>query len=131
MAYKNERDRICHQQNSCERERHHGEMLDGEMLGLSGIVLAPEPCGSSSDYHDPNRWHNHLPLPLMPAPFLLLGAMLICLGALITWRTPVNRWAWDSIRQIAGHFVVELLNQVALYAVLIGIVLLLYGLFGV
>jgi hypothetical protein len=62
--------------------------------------------------------------------FLLLGAMFICLGALIIWRTPVNSWAWDSIRQIAGHFVVELLNQVALYAVLIGIVLLLFGLFG-
>jgi hypothetical protein len=38
------------------------------MLGLSGIVLPPEPCGSNSNYHDPNRWHNHLSLPLMPAP---------------------------------------------------------------
>ena len=38
------------------------------MLGLSGIVLPPEPCGNNSNYHDPNRWHNHLSLPLMPAP---------------------------------------------------------------
>src|SRR5690242_723727 len=33
MAYKNERDRICYQQNSCKPECH------GEMLGLSGIVF--------------------------------------------------------------------------------------------
>jgi hypothetical protein len=30
MAYKNERDRICYQQNSCERERHHGETMTFE-----------------------------------------------------------------------------------------------------
>ena len=43
MAYKNERDRICYQQNSCEPERHHGEML-----GLSGIVLPPDRTNSGS-----------------------------------------------------------------------------------
>ena len=53
MAYKNERDRICYQQNSCEPERHHGEML-----GLSGIVFPPSRV--AADDHDPSRRHNHL-----------------------------------------------------------------------
>jgi hypothetical protein len=87
MAYKNERDRICYQQNSCEPERHQGEML-----GLSGIVLPPEPCGSNSNYHDPNSWHNHLSLPLMPAP--------------ITWcmfRIAAGRRRAAGVRRHARH----------------------------
>ena len=45
MAYKNERDRICYQQNSREPERHHGEMMTFEQaVGRKHDARRPRCC---------------------------------------------------------------------------------------
>src|SRR5215510_6154392 len=43
MACNNDRGQICHQQDSCEPERHHGEMLR-----LSGIVFPSSRAAAAS-----------------------------------------------------------------------------------